>query len=155
MPKNRPTKINWSEAKKDYVSNTTTSLDDIAEKYGVAKSTILARAAEEKWTETRKQVILKTDQRLIEKIIESNAEYKARKFRDGQILSELGITVLQEKMDKIGTKVAGEIVATGHKLQSEALDLDKPTTQVNIQNNIFTVSDLVRQMQEKRRERNG
>ncbi len=135
------TKIDWLAAKKEYIQNTTLSLRMIAEKYGVAESVVKERSTNERWVALREEHILRVDEKLSEIMPEEIARYKARKYRQGQRIADKAEKVLMDDSTRIGGHVATEMLNIGHKIQTEALGLDKPQTQVTLQGQ-FTIVEL-------------
>jgi uncharacterized protein YjcR len=51
-----PAKIDWFQARQDYLENSTVSYADIAKKYGVSKTAVEARGKNEGWAELRQSL---------------------------------------------------------------------------------------------------
>ena len=52
----RKPKIDWDQARKDYLSDSTLSLADNAKKYGVSTTIVERKASKESWAEVRKKL---------------------------------------------------------------------------------------------------
>ena len=68
-----PTKINWTEAQKTFLSDPTLRYKDIADKYGVSLTAVKARGANESWHELRSHLSKKTIQQVETKLIDRNS----------------------------------------------------------------------------------
>jgi hypothetical protein len=142
-------KINWLKAEKEYISDESVSQKDISAKYGVALKRVNERSQKRQWIQRRAEAIEKARQIMMETIPESMAAFNTRKFLQGKTVSDRGVKVLEDPKLKIGGKTAGELIATGFKLQTEALGLDNPKTQINIQNNTYiSMADFVAKLKE-------
>lgn len=157
-------KINWIKARQDYVIDETLSYQDIASNYGVALTVVKRRASKDSWVELRLKVNKEVTKRLPKMAGETIAEYRAKAFREGKEISDLGLKILKTRITSITTRTAKEMVIAGYKLQTEALGLNNPQIQrqVNIQNNnnLRSFSDIVvairkRKEEEERSTNNG
>lgn len=129
-------KIDWTAAKKDYITDETLSYEDIAKKYGLATQSVAARAGKDGWVEQRKKALSKIDQKLIEKATDIVAEFQAKKLKVGQAMVAIGLQGIQAHPPR-SARESKEVVDSGYKIATEAMGLDKPQNQINIQNNTF------------------
>jgi len=67
-----PKKIDWGSAQRDYIQDRTLTYADIAEKYGVSKTVVGQRAANEGWRKTRSGIIKKTISSVEGEVIDRN-----------------------------------------------------------------------------------
>lgn len=143
-------KVNWIKAREDYILDPTISLENIAEKYGVSLTTAKVRSAKEGWVKLRQKTSETLAETLPEKAGEEQANYLARKFKEGKEIADLGRKVLLVRKTSIGTLVAKEMFVAGHQMQTEALGLNNPKNQINIQNNVaISFSDIVKKVRER------
>ena len=81
--KSGPKGIDWSAARKDYVTASyadDVTYADIAAKYGVCRSTVWKRGAAEGWKARRKAYREKTMQRQLDELSEQVAEAMAEEY---------------------------------------------------------------------------
>lgn len=126
----------------------------IAFKYGVTERMVQEVGARENWAGLRETTSLKVREKLPEKIAESISQFQARKFHQGKQVTERAMEVINDPNTFVSSRTAKELLDTGFKIQTEALGLDKPGTQVNIQNNTFmSLSDFVGEMAKRKQAR--
>lgn len=146
-------KINWLKAQREYVTDPTLSYAKIAAKYGVSETAVKEWASKLNWQKLRSDTLQNVADRLPEKAGEQIAEFQAEKLKIGKWMVGVGVKGIQEKPPR-NSREAREIVDSGYKIASEALGLDKPGTQVNIQNNNFmSLSDFVGEMTKRKASR--
>jgi len=146
-------KIDWHAAQKDYIEHVEMSMAKIALKYGVSEQAVKNVARKYGWRLMREETYQKVNEKLPEKISDQVASYRARKYNQGKVIAALGIQAVIEGQDKMSPYVGVMATELGHKLQTEALDLDKPATQINIQQNFMSMADFVAEMHKRKEER--
>lgn len=146
-------KINWLKAQQDYISDPSMTCEKIAVKYGVSVDAVNDWCQKLNWQKQRKEVTEKTAEKLPDKIAESAAQYQARKFAQGKQVADKAVNILMNENTKIGSKTANEMLTTGHKLQTEAMGLDNPKTQINVSNTFITLEDFFEKLSAKAKER--
>ena len=127
-------KIDWPQAQSDYVGDSTLSLAKVGEKYGVSEVSVQKYAKKHSWKELRAETLQRIDELMPSKIAESESEFNAKKFKDGKELVSTAIKAIDNHRI-IDLKSAIDLVKLGFKLQDQALGLDNPKNQINIQNN--------------------
>lgn len=148
-------KIDWTAAKKDYLTDPQLSYEDIAKKYKVSTKTIAIKAGKEDWVNKRKELTSNIQEKVIEKAGDKIAEFQAQKLKVGTLLISKGVQAFQDgKMTPKTARESKELIETGYKIASEAMGVDKPGTQINIQNNFLSITDFIADIV-KRREANG
>ena len=149
-------KLDWNRARKDYVGDTSMTYAKIAFKYGVSETVVKEWAAKLEWQKLREQTALKIAEKLPEKIAESISQFQARKFHQGKQITDRAMEVINDPSTFISSRTAKELIDVGFKVQTEALGLDDPKTQINIQNNTFmSLSDFVGEMHKRKEARAG
>lgn len=119
-------KIDWSKALNDYVSDETLSYEKVATKYGVSKRSVTKRASREKWPTLRQDTSLKVLQKLPQKVAETVAEASAMHVWLGKSLIAAGLRVIIEKKVEIKTwNEAVGAIKLGVEIRRKALGLDK------------------------------
>lgn len=122
------TKIDWLQAKTDYIKDPTVSLRDLAKKYGVADSVMMQRSADEGWVKQREEVRAKAEQRLSEKLPETIAEVKDRHAKIGKTLQGRGLEVIATRKPETFEEARLSVLA-GIKIEREALGLNTDEVQ--------------------------
>jgi hypothetical protein len=98
------TKINWTEAQKDFLSDPTLRYKDIAEKYAVSLTAVKQRGANEGWHELRQDLSKKTIQQVETKLIDRNSEINERHatvFRNLQQLAGTKLTIAYRQIERL------------------------------------------------------
>lgn len=146
-------KINWIKAQREYVTDPTMSYAKIGDKYGVSETAVKEWAAKLNWQKLRADTLQNVAEKLPEKAGDQIASFQAEKLKIGKWMVGVGVKGIQEKPPR-NAREAREVIDSGYKIATEALGLDKPNTQVNIQNNNFmSLSDFVGQMQKRKEAR--
>jgi hypothetical protein len=99
-----PTKINWIEAQKDFLSDPTLKYQDIADKYGVSLTAVKQRGANEGWLQLRQDLSNKTIQQVETKLIDRNSEINERHatiFRNLQQLASTKLTIAYRQIERL------------------------------------------------------
>ena len=138
-------RIDWREAQKRYIGDPTLSMERLAKELGCSSTAVSNVARKYNWTSLRALSLEKTAQKLPEKISDEQSTYRARKYNQGKMLSDAGVNAILSQQEKISPYVGVLTTELGHKLQTEALDLDKKGTDINI--NIMTIDQFVVEMQ--------
>lgn len=99
-------KPDWAAIKSDYIE-TTMTLADVEQKWGVARGTLSARATREKWNEQKQQFAAKLEQ-----------------IRRANILAKRAAE--QEQFDENVLKVVnGQLAIIARQLQDKSVDANK------------------------------
>ncbi len=121
-------KINWTEAKLEYISDETVSYREIASKYGVNQATVAKRGKRDDWATLRRQLQAEGKQKTIEKVGDSIAEVNARHIESARLLQETGINPIKNKSFKPRSfDQALRSFDKGVEIERKALGMDKPT----------------------------
>lgn len=72
--------VDWTKIKAEYIAGGT-SYRKLAEKYGVARTTLERKAKEEKWTELRRQADGRAEAKIVNDISRQNAKIDETYFR--------------------------------------------------------------------------
>jgi len=145
-------KIDWLAAQRDYIADQTASYESIAEKYGVSKTAVAEVARKYNWVAAKEQALSKAVQKLHDNLPDRIAKFQEEKLSIGKFLVGVGVKGIQEKPPRTARE-AREILDSGYRISTEAMGLDKPQTQVNVQNTTLSMHDFVAQMQKRREER--
>lgn len=149
-------KINWLQARVDYVSDESLSYEDIAKKYGTTKRAIEMHASKDKWVQLRADTSATLRQKLPEKISESIADVKVRHIQTAKILQSKGLRVIvgDPKNGIAGMEPetfdnARRSVKDGVEIERKALGMDEPTIPaVNVNVGIFNNPTVRKDYQE-------
>lgn len=98
------TKINWTFAQKDFLSDPTLRYKDIADKYGVSVTAVKQRGANEGWHGLRLELSKKTIQQVETKLIDRNSEINERHatvFRNLQQLASTKLTIAYRQIERL------------------------------------------------------
>jgi hypothetical protein len=98
------TKVDWVQARKDYLADNTLSYADIAKKYDVSKHTVEVHAKRESWVATRQSIGEKSLVKLEGDLVNRNAEVNERHgvaFRNMQQLAGIKLTIAFRQIEKI------------------------------------------------------
>lgn len=87
--KSGPKNIDWYEARKEYLGDSTLSLDDIAKKYGVSKTAVGNRAKAEDWTSLRQDLYERAFTKFTEKLLDEKSSANNRHLTHWQNLQAL------------------------------------------------------------------
>ena len=87
--------IDWKTIETEYVT-TEISHRGLADKYGICRSTICKKAAEEKWSDKRKEHRAKTVAKAVNSVGKSQAEQAAKLFSVGGLLLDKVKLLLEE-----------------------------------------------------------
>lgn len=90
------TKIDWFEARKRYLSDTTIGIREIAKEFGVARTTVERRAKSEGWTELRQELGEKAFNELTEKLVATKVSANDRHLHHYQNLQALANRSIKE-----------------------------------------------------------
>jgi len=153
-------KLNWIQAKSEYMTDSTMSYVKLAQKYGVAVSTIADKAGSERWAVEKERTLAKIEQNAIDKTIEkaseSIAEVNLRHINTARLLQKEGIVAItQRNVKPIYARDAKDYIVEGINLERKALNMDSKenTTNVNIQNNMMTMVDFMKAMHQRQLQR--
>ena len=118
-----PKKINWLEAQKYYLLDSTVTLEDVAKKFGVSVTMVKRRSSDDGWLDARKELtknaLLQFSQDLAAKKAVANDRHlkaftKATEYADGMLDIE-GMTPkeLQAAVSALKSAVEGERIVLG------------------------------------------
>lgn len=94
------TKIDWFEARKRYLSNSTVSYADIADEFGVSKTSVEARARSEGWVELRQELGEKAFNELTEKLVNIKTTANDRHLKHYQNLQAIANMSIQDMAER-------------------------------------------------------
>jgi transposase len=125
--------VDWLKIKTEY-ETTTISQRKIAEKYGVSFNTLKDRANKEKWAkskqETHNKITTKTQQKVVEKIVDRNARILSLADR------------LADKVDEAIEQLEQYVVTSKKKTKTvEYGNGMKPTKEVTVEEEIKDIID--------------
>ena len=81
--------IDWYEARKEYLGDSTLSYEDIAKKYGVSKTAVGNRAKAEDWTTLRQDLYERAFSKFTEKLLDEKSSANNRHLTHWQNLQAL------------------------------------------------------------------
>jgi len=87
--KSGPKNIDWYEARKDYLGDSTLSFEDIAKKYGTSKTAVGNRAKAEDWTNLRQDLYERAFTKFTEKLLDEKSSANNRHLTHWQNLQAL------------------------------------------------------------------
>lgn len=119
--KGGPKRIDWYEARKDYLADSSLSLDDIAKKYGVAKSTVGLRAKSEDWTNLRQDLHEKAFTKFTEKLLDQKSSASNRHLTHWQNLQSLANNSIVDMAER-----SYERNKAGHLILLDGKPIPKP-----------------------------
>ena len=123
--------IDWLAIKEDYLLNPSTTLVTIAQKYGIAESTINQKSKRDGWAKERQIVYQKSDRKASLMIEDRIAELKTRQALIGKFLQKTGIEAIKKKKVTIrSAKMALEYVMAGVSTERQAEGLDRQAPQI-------------------------
>lgn len=121
----------WLAIKEDYLLNPTARLTDIAQKHGIAESTINRKSQLEGWAKERQIVYKRADEKAMVKIEDRIAELKTRHALIGKFLQKSGIEAIKKKKVNIrSAKTALEYTVAGVNIEREAEGLNRQGPQI-------------------------
>ena len=136
-------KINWLQAKKDYISDESLSYEKIAKKYGVSKMQVARVAKKQGWVGLRKAAIQNANEMLPKKTGDAISDINARHVQTGKILQTKSMRSIigdpEKGIDGFNPgdfEVARKGVVSGVAIERKAAGLDKSeqAPQINILN---------------------
>jgi hypothetical protein len=123
--------IDWLAIKEDYLLNPSTTLVTIAQKYGIAESTINQKSKRDGWAKERQIVYKRADEKALVKIEDRLAELKVRHALIGKFLQKAGIEAIKKKKVTIrSAKTALEYAVAGVSIERQAEGLDRQAPQI-------------------------
>jgi len=99
-----PKKIDWASAQKDYIQDRTLTYANIAEKYGVSKTVVGQRAANEGWKKTRSGIIKKTISSVEGEIVDRNTRINELHYDLASSMASLAnkqLNIAHRQIDKL------------------------------------------------------
>jgi transposase-like protein len=102
--------VDWKRIKAEYIAGGT-SYRKLAEKYGVPRTTLERKAKDEKWTNLRRQTECKAEAKIVDAIIEKNAEIDDKYFRLVDKLLDKAASTIDE-VDKWHPTLLKEMATT-------------------------------------------
>jgi len=127
-------KISWSAALAAYLRDETVSYQIVADRFGVSKQAVVARAKKEGWQELRAETRSKVDQKLTEIAAEDITEVRKKHAYYGKKLREIGTEAFESGRVSINSaRDALQCIKEGVEIEKYALgmgekmkNLDKP-----------------------------
>jgi hypothetical protein len=131
-------KIDWLEAKKEYIADTSMSYRAIAEKYGVARKTVQERGTREKWPEQRQDVAEEAFDNFRDNIVEKKAEAQERHLKHYKNLQALANKAMAVMADENNPLVLADLEKLARSLK---LAIDGERVVLGIPTSVAAVSD--------------
>lgn len=122
-------KVNWEKIKNEYITDSSTSYEKLAVKYGITKTAISNRAKKEKWVEERERNLTETCTKIQEAVIEDNIEF----YKD-----------LQKDIKEATKIIVNKTIATANSLDQDEQFVEKRlnTCQKTIESAINTIEKI-------------
>src|SRR5258708_1302651 len=118
-------KHNWLVIKREYISDPTVSVRDLAKKHIVPLPSLQKRVGEEKWTLLREEVHTRAELALTKEAESDVLEVKKRHVRIARLMQKIGIEALEKhKYLPKSSKEAREFVVEGVKMEKQAMGMD-------------------------------
>lgn len=89
-------KINWVQAKADYIADSTIGLKDIAKKHGISYSKITKTSSAEGWVKQKEESQKNIEIKAIEEIEDNAKDLIVRHAKVARFLQAAGVTYLRE-----------------------------------------------------------
>ena len=134
-------KINWSQALVDYLTDETVSYNSLATKYGVSKRAIVNHAKQDNWQDLRTTTSLKVHQKLPEVIGNSLAEVSIKQVDVANKLIKSGLDAITEGRTPKTPQDARLFIVSGIDIERKAMRMDEQP--VNSQNTMIIMSKEV------------
>ena len=127
-------RINWIEAKTDYITNVQQSYASIAKKYGVSDTSVEKTAAKEGWVALREETQLELQKALPKKLGEELAEVNSRHAVLGRKLQTTSETAINDGIKPKNYEQARLGILTGVNIERQALNIQdqKPVVAIQI-----------------------
>lgn len=107
----QPTKIDWFEARKVYLEDSTLSYSDIAKKFKVSKTSVESRANPEGWSLLRQELGEKAFTKFTEKLLDTKSSANNRHLTHWQNLQALANNAIIDMAERrYFTNKAGQLV---------------------------------------------
>lgn len=142
-------RINWNIAALAYVSDSSQSYESIARKFGISKTAVKNKAAQENWQNLRLKTNTKVLLDLPERAAESITEILARHLETAKMLQRLGLEAL-EKHSVLDISEARRLVVTGIQIEQSVYRID--TSNIPAPNKPFEIAEKIRALPTKQRE---
>jgi len=94
-------KINWSQAKADYVADQTLSLEQLAKNYGISYGHLRNVAMKEGWTKLKEEKQSNAEKKALEEVEGSLSDLIVRHVKVARYLQSAGIKYLKFILDEI------------------------------------------------------
>lgn len=121
-----PTKVNWTNIKREYITDTTASFKGLATKYKLSEETVSEKSRKEKWPLLRQEVQRKAEIALVNDAENEILEVKKRHVRIAKILQKVGLEALEKlKYTPKTAKDALEFLIEGIKIEKQTMGLDQ------------------------------
>jgi len=98
--KSGPKKIDWYEARKDYLSDNTLSYEDIAKTYGSSKTAVGNKAKAENWTSLRQDLHEKAFSKFTEKLLDVKSKANNRHLSHWQNVQALANNAINDLAER-------------------------------------------------------
>lgn len=129
----------WNKIKAEYIAGNDT-LQELAEKYSVSSSTIMKRAAKEKWADARKKNGRKKEEKTAEKIIEK----QSNDIADGLTrLNDLAFRML-EKLEAAVDEIDEKEMSIVTQVRKNTIDEDGDEAEITTKTeNLYVLKNKV------------
>lgn len=118
-------KVNWQNAKQDYISDPTLSYLDIAKKYRVSVRMVAKVGSAENWPALRDEFTQKVQQMFIEKAPDVATEARLRHLKYSKLLQAKSLGVVKDTKPKSFESAQSALIAAT-KLEKESLGIEPP-----------------------------
>jgi hypothetical protein len=108
------TKIDWQKARKDYVSDTSLTYQDIADRYNCSLKAVKKVGSRDSWREGREAIIQRANEKVQENVADQLAEVNERHTNTYKNMQALGLSQLNIALTEV------------RRLQKEADDQGVP-----------------------------
>ena len=132
--KSQPKKIDWVQAKLDFVSDATMSFKQVADKYKVARATVEQHAKDEDWLQARENLAQLAESRAMKKLAGERVDVDQKHLRASRGIQKAiemrikGIELDTEAGERIGSQSLRHYVASWKEaVTMERLILGLPT----------------------------
>lgn len=123
--------VDWSKIKAEYITGTS-SLGELAERYGVSKSAIQKRSSSGKWSQQRKNAQERHDSKVIEAITDKKAKQTLRDIDKVVSTAQKLLRKINKAVGELGKEEylseKKQITRTSHKSVDEGVDDYEDTT---------------------------
>lgn len=129
----------WNKIKAEYIASDV-SMQELANKYNISSSTMRKKAAKEKWSEQRNNVVTKVEQKTAEKI----AEKQSNDIADGLTrLNDLAFRML-EKLEAAVDEIDEKEMSIVTQVRKNTIDEDGDEAEITTKTeNLYVLKNKV------------